>query len=152
MKASILIVGDDPVLLHTRAELLRDWQIVTANSREAEKAILARTYDLLIFSQTVQEKVVRGLIDRARQTYPESRILAIRSGEERHVGLPTYQVELNNPGGLRSAVARILDSCPSPLNCEALPISLNTGQHDGHEHGKHVKGGQETAGGLSVSG
>jgi CheY-like chemotaxis protein len=122
VKASILIVGDDPVLLHTRAELLRDWQIVTANSREAEKAILTRTYDLLIFSQTVQEKVVRGLIDRARQTYPESRILAIRSGEERHVGLPTYQVELNNPGGLRSAVARILDSCPSPLNCEALPI------------------------------
>jgi hypothetical protein len=122
VKASILIVGDDPVLLHTRAELLRDWQIVTANSREAEKAILARTYDLLIFSQTVQEKVVRGLIDRARQTYPESRILAIRSGEERHVGLPTYQVELNNPGGLRSAVARILDSCPSLLNCEALPI------------------------------
>ena len=39
-------MGDDPVLLHTRAELLRDWQIVTANSREAEEAILARTYDL----------------------------------------------------------------------------------------------------------
>ena len=68
MKASILIVGDDPVLLHTRAELLRDWQIVTANSREAEEAILARTYDLLIFSQTAQEKVVRGLIDQARQS------------------------------------------------------------------------------------
>ena len=70
MKASILIVGDDPVLLHTRAELLRDWQIVTANSREAEKAILARTYDLLIFSKTAQEKVVRGLIDQARQLHP----------------------------------------------------------------------------------
>ena len=66
MKASILIVGDDPVLLHTRAELLRDWQIVTANSREAEEAILARTYDLLIFSKTAQEKVVRGLIDLDR--------------------------------------------------------------------------------------
>ena len=112
MKASILIVGDDPVLLHTRAELLRDWQIVTASSRDAREAMLARTYDLLIFSQTVQEKVVRGLIAQARELHPESRILAIRSGEERHVGSPTYQVELNNPGGLRSAVARILDSCP----------------------------------------
>ena len=39
MKASILIVGDDPVLLHTRAELLRDWQIVTASSRDAEEAM-----------------------------------------------------------------------------------------------------------------
>ena len=144
MKASILIVGDDPVLLHTRAELLRDWQIVTVNSREAENALLARTYDLLIFSQTVQEKVVRGLIDQARQLHPESRILAIRSGEERHLGSPTYQVELNNPGGLRCAVARILDSS---LHCEPS-YSLNTGQRDGHEHGKHVKGGQETAAGL----
>jgi hypothetical protein len=115
VKASILIVGDDPVLMHTRAELLRDWQIVTANSWEAEKAILARTYDLLIFSQTVQEKVVRGLIDQARQLHPESRILAIQSGDEWHVGLPTYQVELNNPGGLRTAVAKILDSCPAPV-------------------------------------
>jgi DNA-binding NtrC family response regulator len=114
VKASILIVGDDPVLLHTRAELLRDWQIVTANSREAEKALLARTYNLLIFGQTVQEKVLRGLIDRARHLHPETRILTIRSGEERHLGSLTYQVELNNPGGLRSAVARILDSCPTP--------------------------------------
>src|ERR1700689_1381715 len=111
--ASILIVGDDPVLLHTRAELLRDWQIVTASSREAEEAILARTYDPLIFSKTAQEKVVRGLIDQARQLRPGSRMLAIRSGEEWQAGLPTYQVELNNPGGLRSAVAKILDSCPT---------------------------------------
>jgi DNA-binding NtrC family response regulator len=114
VKASILIVGDDPVLLHTRAKLLRDWQIVTANSWEAENAMLAQTYDLLIFSQTVQEKVVRGLIDQARQLRPESRILAIRSGDERHLESPTYQVELNNPGGLRSAVAMILDASPTP--------------------------------------
>lgn len=145
MKASILIVGDDPVLLHTRAELLRDWQIVTANSWEAENAMLARTFDLLIFSQTVQEKVAKGLIDQARQLHPEPRILAIRSGEERHLGSPTYQVELNNPGGLRSAVARILDSCPTPAE-------LNTGQRDGHEHGKHVKGGQDTAGCFRAAG
>jgi DNA-binding NtrC family response regulator len=114
VKASILIVGDDPVLMHTRAELLRDWQIVTANSRDAEKAILARPYDLLIFSQTVQEKVVRSLIDHARQLHPGSRMLAIRSAGDRDLGPPTYQVELNNPGGLRSAVAKILDSCPTP--------------------------------------
>jgi hypothetical protein len=114
LKASILIVGDDPVLLHTRAELLRDWQTVTASSWDAQEAMLARKYDLLIFSQTVQEKVVRNLIDQALELNPESRILAIRSVEDRHFGSPTYQVELTNPGGLRSAVARILDHCPTP--------------------------------------
>jgi DNA-binding NtrC family response regulator len=112
MKARILIVGDDPVLLHTRAELLQDWQVVTASSRDAPKAMHARSYDLLIFSQTVQEKVVRNLIGQAHQLDPEPRILAILSGEERHFESPAYQVELNNPGGLRSAVARILDDSP----------------------------------------
>jgi DNA-binding response OmpR family regulator len=114
VKASILIVGDDPVLLHTRAELLRDWHIVAASSRAAEEAILAQPYDLLIFCQTVQEKAGRILIDQALHLHPECRILTIRSAEERHLGSPTYQVELNNPSGLRSTVAKILDACPTP--------------------------------------
>ena len=114
MKASILIVGDDPVLLHTRAELLRDWRIASASSREAEQAIRARPYELLILCQTVQEKVGRSLIDQALHLHPECRILTIRSAEERHLGSQTYQVELNNPGGLRSTVAKILDACPTP--------------------------------------
>jgi DNA-binding NtrC family response regulator len=114
VKATILIVGDDPILLHTRAELLRDWHIAAASSREAKEAILARPYELLIFCQTVQEKVVRSLIDQALDLHPECRILTIRSAEERHLGSPSYQVELNNPGGLRSTVAKILDACPAP--------------------------------------
>jgi hypothetical protein len=113
VKATILIVGDDPILLHTRAELLRDWHIAAASSREAKEAILARPYELLIFCQTVQEKVVRSLIDQALDLHPECRILTIRSAEERHLGSPSYQVELTNPGGLRSTVAKILDACPA---------------------------------------
>jgi hypothetical protein len=72
----------------------------------------ARKYDLLIFSQTVQESTARSLIDQARELCPNPRILAIRSGEDRQLGSPTYQVDLGNPGGLRSAVAEILESCP----------------------------------------
>ena len=109
MKAWILIVGDDPILQHTRAELLRDWQIATTSSRDAGKAMLARKYDLLIFSQTVQEAAAKRLIAQARELHPTPRILTIRSGSDRHLGSPTYVVDLNNPGGLRSAVARILD-------------------------------------------
>jgi hypothetical protein len=109
VKAWILIVGDDPILQHTRAELLRDWQIATASSRDAGKAMLARKYDLLIFSQTVQEAVAKSLIAQAQQLHPNPMILTIRSGSDRQLGSPTYEVDLNNPGGLRSAVARILD-------------------------------------------
>ena len=46
MKAWILIVGDDPILLHTRAELLRDWQITTVSSRDAGEAMRSRNYNL----------------------------------------------------------------------------------------------------------
>jgi DNA-binding NtrC family response regulator len=117
MKARILIVGDDPVLMHTRAELLRDWQITTASSREAGEAMQSRKYDLLIFSQTVQETQARNLIAQASALHPNPRILAIRSGEDRELGSPTYQVDLNNPGGLRSAVARILEYERTPSAC-----------------------------------
>jgi DNA-binding NtrC family response regulator len=109
MKALILIIGDDPVLLRTRAELLRDWQITTVNSRDAGEALRSRHYNLVILSQTVQESQARSLIAQAQKLNPSPRILAIRSGEDRQLGSPTYQVDLNNPGGLRSAVARILE-------------------------------------------
>jgi hypothetical protein len=68
----------------------------------------------LILCQTVQEKAGRRLIDKALHLHPECRILAIRSAGERYLGSETYQVELNNPGGLRSTVAKILDACPTP--------------------------------------
>jgi hypothetical protein len=108
VKARILIIGDDPVLLHTRAELLRDWQITTTNSRDAAKAMLARKYDLLILSQTVQEAAAKSLLAQAAELHPKPRILAIHSGSDRQLGSPAYEVDLCNPGGLRSAVARIL--------------------------------------------
>ena len=72
MKALILIVGDDPVLLRTRAELLRDWQITTVNSRDAGEALRSRPYDLVILSQTVQETQARSLIAQALELDPES--------------------------------------------------------------------------------
>jgi CheY-like chemotaxis protein len=120
MKALILIIGDDPILLRTRAELLRDWQITTVSSRDAQEALRSRPYDLVILSQTVQETQARTLIAQALELDPNPRILAIRSGDDRQLGSPTYQVDLNNPGGLRSAVARILDYEQHPLPAEAL--------------------------------
>ena len=113
MKAWILIVGDDPVLLRTRAELLRDWQITAVNSRDASEAMRARNYDLLIISQTVQEPLARKLIAQARDLVCHPRILTISTGADQALGLPAYQVDLRNPGGLRSAVATMLQAQPT---------------------------------------
>jgi CheY-like chemotaxis protein len=113
VKAKILMVGDDPVLLSTRAELLRDWQITAVSSREAPEAMRAQNYDLLILSQTVREPLARKLIAQARELvcHPqELKILTISTGANQPLGLPAYQVDLCNPGGLRSAVATILEA------------------------------------------
>jgi CheY-like chemotaxis protein len=113
VKATILIVGDDPVLLRTRAELLRDWQITAVSSREATEAMRARAYDLLILSQTVQEPLARKLIAQALELACHPKILTISTGVNQPFGLPAYQVDLCNPGGLRSAVATMLDALPT---------------------------------------
>lgn len=113
VKASILIVGDDPVLQRTRAELLRDWQITSVSSRDAAEAMQARNYDLLILSQTVREPLARKLIAQARDLVCHPRILTISTGADQPLGLPAYQVDLRNPGGLRSAVATMLQARPT---------------------------------------
>jgi DNA-binding NtrC family response regulator len=123
MKALILIIGDDPVLMQTRAELLRDWQITTVSSRDAREALRSRNYNLVILSQTVQETQARSLIAQAQELDSNPRILAIRSGDDRQLGSPTYQVDLNNPGGLRSAVARILEHETTPLHVEQAGLN-----------------------------
>jgi CheY-like chemotaxis protein len=109
VKEWILIIEDRPVLLQTRTELLQNWQIVTASSRDAGEAIQARAYDLLIFSQTVLEETANRLISRARAVNPQLNVLAISAEEqERSLASATYRVDLSNPNGLRIAVARLL--------------------------------------------
>jgi hypothetical protein len=119
VKERIFIVGNDPVLLKTRRCLLADWQITSASTRDAEKAIRAGAYDLLIFSQTVSNENAKILIALASELNPLSTSLVICSlnQEDRNFGSATYRVDLTNPGGLRAAVAKLLDS---RLNTEAL--------------------------------
>jgi hypothetical protein len=115
VKEQIFIVGDDPVLLKTRRYLLADWQTTSASTRDAEKAIRAGTYDLLIFGQTVSNENAKRLIALASELHPLSTSLVICSPHEegRNFGSATYRVDLNNPGGLRAAVAKLLDSRPN---------------------------------------
>lgn len=111
MKETILIVGEDGALSLTRAELLREWQVVTTHCKGAADAILGRRYDLLILCQTVPEEAAIRIIATGRAMHPSVRILAVsQEGEDRRLDSQRYEVQLNNPRGLRDAVARLLSS------------------------------------------
>jgi len=112
VKERILIVGDDAVLLRTRSCLLQDWQITTASCREAEKAIKAQAYDLMIFGQTVPDETAKTLIAVASELHPPSSSLLLCSagGQDRCFGSASYKIDLRNPGGFRAAVEKLLDS------------------------------------------
>jgi CheY-like chemotaxis protein len=109
MTAAILIVGDDPALLETRADLLKAWQVSTTTSRHAVEEIRSKFYDLMIFCQTISDETAQTLINQARELNPAVRTLAIHvSGQERDFDAELYEIELQNPGRLPSVVARLL--------------------------------------------
>jgi DNA-binding NtrC family response regulator len=116
VKERIFLIGDDdPVLLRTRVYMLEDWQTTTANTREAEAAIKAQPFDLLIIGQTVPDETAKSLIALANKSHPPATTLVICgiAGFDRRFGTATYRIDLTNPGGFRSAVARLLDSRPN---------------------------------------
>ena len=107
--AGIVIVGDDAVLLETRARLLRDWPVLVTTSKHAAKAIGSNTYDLMIFCQTISDETAQTLINQARELNPAVRALAIHMpGQERDVDAELYEIQLQNPGRLPRVVACLL--------------------------------------------
>jgi hypothetical protein len=94
MVAAISIVGDEPMLLQTRAELLREWQVSTSTSQRAFQAVHAAAYDLLIICQTVSDTTAGQLIDKARQMNPYVLALAISQvGQERNLNVELFEVQ-----------------------------------------------------------
>jgi CheY-like chemotaxis protein len=110
MRPSILLVGNDPLLLQTRGALLRgEGDVVTVTSRDAEDALTSQLYDLVVLCQTVPEDTVRRLIDQTTALDPCPIILTINRAEEpRQLEAETYYVQLTNPKWLRVAVVGLL--------------------------------------------
>ena len=110
LKASVLIVGDDPHLLRMKTDLLCDYQVVTACSREARKAIWMYAFDLLIVSQSVPETTARSLLAQAKKLQPQPKTLLIcRQYREWHLGSAAfYTVTSTHSFEFRTAVARLL--------------------------------------------
>jgi hypothetical protein len=106
-----LIVGEDQVLSQTRALLLHDWEVSTTHPIHAPEVIRAHAYDLLIFCQSVQDSRAEQLLAEAVYLYPLTKCLAISDDEGRgkQFSASTYLSRLSNPGGLREAVASLLE-------------------------------------------
>jgi CheY-like chemotaxis protein len=109
MTAAILIVGDDPALLGTRADLLKAWEVSTANSRQVVGEVRSKAYDLIILCQTIPDETAQMLIHLAREMNPTVKALVIHvSGQERNVDAELYEIQLQNPGYFLDVVARLM--------------------------------------------
>ena len=82
MKERILLVGEDPDLLVTRALLLSDWETEIKNSRSAIAAVQTGTFDVVIIGQLVSAENARKLIDAAQKREAGPEILLIRDPED----------------------------------------------------------------------
>ena len=108
MKPNILIVSEDQVLSQTRALLLLDWEVATTSPSDAAEVIRNRTFDLLIFCQSVSDASAQQLLAQAVRLHPGIKCLAISGDEGRQLPVATYVVQLNNPAGLQEAVVALL--------------------------------------------
>jgi DNA-binding response OmpR family regulator len=114
MVAEILIVGDDPMLLQTRADLLNGWQVSTATTKQGIHTVHSAAYDLVIICQTVSDAAAGQLIDEARKMNPNVLALAIsQPGHERNLNVELFEVQLMDPDRLRRVVTHLLQQADS---------------------------------------
>jgi hypothetical protein len=112
--AAILIVGDEAILLETRADLLLGWQVSTSDVKGAVRSIGSTLPDLLIFCHSIPDKIADELIQLAHELNPNVRALGIcQQGETRNLNADLYEVRVDDPGYLRTVVASLLHSSAS---------------------------------------
>jgi hypothetical protein len=123
VQATILLIGEYPVLLSTRAHLLREWQTSTTDSAAAAQALRERRYDLLVFCQSVRASTAEILIAQAKTLYPNIKVLALSyAGEHRPLGTAIFAPDIYHPRQLREAVAALLRRAN-----EKRSVRLNSG-------------------------
>jgi DNA-binding NtrC family response regulator len=109
-KTRILLVGDDPTLLHTRALILQDWETATVNSTEALNTIHSGSFDIIVVGQTVSVGLAAEIIAAAKAADPPAHVIAIRFlDDDSDLGVETHTADLGvHPSWLRERVAFLL--------------------------------------------
>jgi DNA-binding NtrC family response regulator len=110
MKERILLVGEDPVLLETRALLLSDWETEIKDTHSAIATIATEQFDVVILGQLVTAKNAQLVISSAKEKEPAPEILAIRNGgDSAALGVDTHQIDLlESPAWLKEWVGAAL--------------------------------------------
>ena len=110
MKERILLVGEDPTLLATRALLLSDWETETVHTFKAINRIESESFDLVVIGHTVPEVSARVLIWGAKELENPPEILAIRTSRgDDDLGVETHTSDLyESPAWLRERVSEML--------------------------------------------
>jgi hypothetical protein len=111
MKASILLVGDDLLLLRTRALLLAQWRTEIVTSSESLRVLSTRQFDIVIIGQLVPAKTALAIIEASKALYPIPSLMAIRFPGDELQGIESHTAgSADSPRWLRECVARILCS------------------------------------------
>jgi DNA-binding NarL/FixJ family response regulator len=109
MQTSILIVGENHTLSHSRAQLLKNWRTETATPDEAWAVLSSHAYDLLIICQTIPDDVATKLALEMNNLYPAAQVMVVSQPEHpRNIGSFQCTVDLAYPRWLPDAVSILL--------------------------------------------
>jgi DNA-binding NtrC family response regulator len=109
-KARILLVGDYPLLLETRALILSDWETASTGSAEALSTIHSGAFDVIVVGQTISTGLALEIVSAAKALDPPAHVIAIRFPEDDvDLGVETHKTDLGaHPAWLRERVAFLL--------------------------------------------
>jgi hypothetical protein len=109
-KARILLVGEYPPLLDTRALILKDYDCESASSHNSLATLQTGSFDVIVIGQSVSGEKALEIVKAAQAVDPIPQMIAIRFEEDgTALGIEIHKVNFGeNPGWLRHRVAFLL--------------------------------------------
>jgi CheY-like chemotaxis protein len=113
----ILLAGQDPRLLSTRAAVLKKTgaEVVSCNASEALKVVESKTFDLVVLCHSVTAGEAEMIADSSRKHSDKTRVLLVISGarpESLGDAAKFDAVTLPDPAQLIAQAAELLQGLP----------------------------------------
>jgi CheY-like chemotaxis protein len=113
----ILLAGQDPRLLSTRAAVLKKTgaEVVSCNASEALKVVESKTFDLVVLCHSVPAGEAEMIADSSRKHSDKTRVLLVISGarpESLGDAAKFDAVTLPDPARLIAQAAELLQGLP----------------------------------------
>jgi CheY-like chemotaxis protein len=101
MKDRILLVGDDRILLSTRAAIVsKRWSAECASAKNSLQALRKKPFDLIILCHSLETVDRASLVHAVRQHFPDIPILALERAQETATHLPVDARAVSSEGPL----------------------------------------------------